>query len=106
MANQILQALMVVLSEEDARAVIDHRKITIKKPLTLRAAQNLAKQFALVGDKTAAVDLMIDRAWRGFKAEWVPQPRSASMNLGPNMERVQKLNQPTYNHPAHERLLN
>lgn len=59
-----------VLNAEDAMAVIDHRKITIKKPLTLRGAKNLARQFALVDDPTAAVDMMIDKAWRGFNAEW------------------------------------
>ena len=70
MSKQILESLMEVLSEEDALAVIEHRKVTVKSPLTIRAANNLVRQFQLVEDTTAAVDLMIDKCWRGFKAEW------------------------------------
>jgi len=73
MSAAILNALMEVLNEDDARAVIDHRKTTIKKPLTVRGAQLLANQFAQVDDTTAAVDMMIERAWQGFKAEWFMQ---------------------------------
>ena len=71
MSQDILEALKTVLSEDDARAVIDHRRVTIKKPLTVRAAQNMAKQFAMVDDPTEAVDFMIDRGYQGFKAAWL-----------------------------------
>jgi hypothetical protein len=70
MSKQILETLMEVLSEEDAKDVMVHRETTIKAPLTERGAKNLVRQFALVDDTSAAVDLMIDKCWRGFKAEW------------------------------------
>jgi hypothetical protein len=70
MTKQILETLMTVLSEDDAKALIDHRKTTIKKPLTVRAAQNLVRQLAQVDDPSVAVDMIIDRCWQGFKADW------------------------------------
>jgi hypothetical protein len=60
----------VVLSPEAAHAVLDHRR-AIKKPLTLRAAELLAKQFAKCPDPDAAADFMIARGWQGFEHGWM-----------------------------------
>ena len=70
MCKKVLDELRTILNEDDTEAVIEHRNVTIKKPLTVRAARNLVKEFAKIEDKTAAVDLMIDKCWRGFKADW------------------------------------
>lgn len=69
--SPILAALMTVLDEEHAAAVVEHRRVTIKKPLTVFAAKLLAKEFAKCADPHAAVEEMILGGWRGFKAEWV-----------------------------------
>ena len=82
MSKKIMSILMQVLNEDDAKAVIQHRNTTIKKPLTDRAASNMVKQFQKVQDPSSAVDMMIDKCWRGFNADWYhnsvpPGPRMA-----------------------------
>lgn len=76
----ILDALLTVLDERHARAVIEHRRVTIKKPLTAYAAERLAGKLAAWGDANAAADIMIDRCWRGFDAGWMKDriPQTAS----------------------------
>lgn len=69
--HAILDALMTVLDERHAHAVIEHRRFTIKKPLTVYAAERLAAKLAEWGDANEAVDIMIDRCWQGFNADWV-----------------------------------
>jgi hypothetical protein len=73
--EKIKRALEAALSSGQADAVIEHRH-AIHSPLTLRAAELLAKEFTsapvacgLTAD--AAADHMIARGWRGFKADWV-----------------------------------
>lgn len=74
----ILGILQGVLSEELAVAVYDHRKTTIKKPLTEYAAKLLAKKFAMCADPDAAASIMIERCWQGFDPSWIrTQPRGA-----------------------------
>ena len=81
--TEIEKILTIVMPLDDAKAVVDHRRITIKKPLTCRAASNLTKQFKLVAEAygdaevTEAVDMMIDKAWQGFKAQWYFNARTA-----------------------------
>lgn len=62
-------ALTRVMGAKDAADVIEHRR-HIGKPLSVRAAMGLAKEFAKVDDVSAAVELMIVNGWQGFKAEW------------------------------------
>lgn len=80
----VIDALMAVLDEEHAHAVVDHRR-ALRKPLTLHAARLLAKQFALCANPNEGADEMIMRGWQGFKPEWIrdrnimavkPQPRT------------------------------
>ncbi|MCO7737511.1 uncharacterized protein YdaU (DUF1376 family) [Ochrobactrum sp. J50] len=66
--------LQSVLSEAIAAAVVEHRA-KIKKPLTERAAELLAKRLASAKDACGltpdqAADLMIEKGWLSFEAEW------------------------------------
>jgi hypothetical protein len=70
MKNTIRGELLVVLDEEHADAVIDHRK-ALRRPLTLRAAKVLASKFALMPDPNAAADAMIGNGWHGFEPQWL-----------------------------------
>lgn len=67
----VKQALMEVLDEEHADAVIEHRRVTIRKPLTAFAAKILAKRFAEWGDANHAAEIMIERTWQGFNRDWI-----------------------------------
>lgn len=104
--HAILDALLTVLDEEHALAVLDHRK-TKKCALTAFAAKLLAKQFALCPDPDAAAEEMIIRGWTGFKAEWM---RKASPKTGPRnfvdaaMDRINGRN--SGNNTAPQRLSN
>lgn len=69
--HAILDALLTVLDEEHARAIIEHRRVTIKKPLTAYGASRLAKKLAAWGNANEAADIMIDKVWQGFEVEWV-----------------------------------
>jgi hypothetical protein len=64
-----------VLDAEHAEAVMEHRQRS-KAGFTKRAAQLLAKQFALCPDPNAAADTMIARGWRGFEAKWLTDPQA------------------------------
>jgi hypothetical protein len=73
------EALQTVLDEEHADAVIEHRRVTIRKPLTAYAAKLLAKRFLEWGDPNQAAEIMIERAWQGFNVNWVrdrPKPNA------------------------------
>lgn len=70
-----IEALCTVLDLEHAEAVVEHRRITIRKPLTSFAAKLLAKRLAEWGDANAAAEIMIERAWQGFDKSWVRDRR-------------------------------
>lgn len=71
--------LLTVLSEADALDVLEHRRVTIRKPMTTRAAQIMVKQMLIYGDPAKAVETMIAKCWRGFEAEWMNGlPRSTN----------------------------
>lgn len=71
MSKQVVEKLMSVLDEEHALAVVEHRKVTIKKPLTVFAASLLAKRFAEWGNPNEAAEIMIEKVWQGFDRKWV-----------------------------------
>jgi hypothetical protein len=60
-----------------ADAVLAHRRAK-RCPLTVRAAQLLAKGFTATGDPAAAADMMIERGWQGFKPEWFDNERASN----------------------------
>lgn len=66
---QILGCLKTVLSDDRAKAVIEHRK-KMKKPLGLHAAQLLVVQFSQIAEPDKAADLMVMRGWQGCEPEW------------------------------------
>ncbi len=69
--HAILDALLTVLDEEHARAVVEHRRVTMKKPLTAFGAKLLAKHLAAWGNAAEAAEIMIERCWQGFDPTWV-----------------------------------
>lgn len=73
--------LLLVVDEERAEAVIEHRK-RLGSPLTARAARQLAKAFAQAPDPNAAADEMLARGWRGFKLEWMDRGGRAPPGRG------------------------
>lgn len=64
------QALETVLDQQRAGDVIDHRQ-RIRKPLTVKAAQLLAKEFAKCADPNAGADAMVLNGWQGFDPAWL-----------------------------------
>lgn len=74
-AQTIIDALMPTLDEDHAIAVVEHRRVTIKKPLTVFAARLLAKRFAAWGDPNEAAEIMIEKCWQGFDPAWVRDRR-------------------------------
>ncbi|UYQ70986.1 hypothetical protein OF122_13050 [Pelagibacterium flavum] len=72
--------LLAVLDAEHAQDVIDHRN-RIKKPMTPKAARQLAAKLARCPDPNAAADLMIEKGWQSIEPEWVEnrafQPRGS-----------------------------
>lgn len=79
--SSVQSELMQVLDEDHAKAVIEHRK-ALKRPLTVRAAQLLAKQFAKCPDPNEAADAMIENCWQGFKPEWLLNKQQAQQRVG------------------------
>ena len=69
------QALLNVLTDEWAEAVLDHRQ-KLRKPLTAKAAEMLAKAFDATGDPNGAAEMMISRGWQGFKLDWWQNDRT------------------------------
>lgn len=61
--------LSTVLSEKTAGDVVAHRK-ALRKPLTPRAAELLAKSFSASGDAERAAATMIERGWQGYRPDW------------------------------------
>ncbi|MBB4120716.1 YdaU family protein [Martelella radicis] len=71
-----------VLSPEVADAVIEHRK-ALRKKLTVRAAELLARRFALMPDPDAAAETMIGRGWQGFEPGWVQERQQGAPRASP-----------------------
>lgn len=69
--------LLECLSPESADGVLAHRK-AMRRPLTGRAAQLLAKGFLATADPNAAADMMIERGWQGFRPEWFDNERRSN----------------------------
>lgn len=70
------EELAFVLDVEHAQAVVEFRKVTMKRPLTAFAAKLLARQLSIWPDPNEAAEIMIEKCWQGFKSEWVTRPRN------------------------------
>ena len=77
------EILLGCLLPETADGVLAHRK-AMRRPLTGRAAQLLAKGFLATADPNAAADMMIERGWQGFKPEWFDNERRSNGQQGRN----------------------
>lgn len=73
-------ALAEAVSDDRVQAIIEFRK-RIKAPLTLKAAQLLAKRLLEASNPNAGADLMIERGWRGFDPSWMG--RGQDQRMGP-----------------------
>ena len=67
-----VDVLKDVISEELAKDFISHRK-ALKKPLTLRAAQIIAKKLQSFPNAEAAVEVAIERGWQTVYEASSPQ---------------------------------
>lgn len=77
-----LDELSFVLDVEHAQAVIEFRRVTMKKPLTAFGAKLLARQLSAWPDPNEAAEIMITKCWQGFKPEWVKEPRQYGKSRG------------------------
>jgi hypothetical protein len=78
--SNILAALLTVMDQEHADGLVAHRK-SLRKPLTLFAAQMLIKEYKRFGDANLAVEEQVLRGWVGFKSEWVQKTGNAVRTL-------------------------
>jgi hypothetical protein len=70
-----VEVLSECLSEQTARDVVEHRK-KLRKPMTARAARELAKSFLSYGNAEAAASAMIANGWQGFNPAWMDSSRN------------------------------
>lgn len=87
-------ALTTALSPGAADNVIEHRR-GLKYPLTVRAAELLAKNYAQAPQMCglspdAAADYQIAHGWRGFDPEWV-RAKPNGQATGPPIDEVEEL---------------
>lgn len=78
--EEIHDALAEAVSEDRVQAIVSFRK-RIKAPLTVKAAQLLAKRLLAASNPNAGADLMIERGWRGFDPSWMG--RGQDQRTGP-----------------------
>lgn len=62
-AQQILEALMIIIPEKHARDFIAHRR-ALKKPMTVRAAELIAAKLARASNPIACVEKSITGGWQ------------------------------------------
>lgn len=72
-----LDVLSPLLGKGLANDVIEHRQ-RLRKPMTTKAAELLAGQLKKCRDPKAGAEMMIERGWQSFKADWMPDEASAS----------------------------
>jgi hypothetical protein len=62
-------ALAPVLGAELGRAIVEHRQ-KLRSPLTLKAAEMLAKRLQSFPDPKAAAEKMLERGWKSIEPDW------------------------------------
>lgn len=70
MSKEIMDILSPILGDELAAAIIDHRKRTVKKPLTVYAAKLQVQEYIKTGEPIAAAEMQILRGWQAIRADW------------------------------------
>ena len=78
MSKDIMDILSPVLGEELAAAVIEHRRRTLRKPLTAYAARIQAREYLLTGDPAGAAEMQIFRGWQAIKCDWYLKEKARS----------------------------
>lgn len=86
-----LTVLSGCLSEKTASDVVAHRKAK-KAPLTVRAAELLAKAFVASGEPEAAAEMMIARGWAGFEVSWFEKEKTGGRSGKPSVQEVARRN--------------
>lgn len=69
-AEKVLPILIPVLGEELALAIIEHRDVVMRVPLTEMAAKLQVKEYLKCGDPVDAAETQILRGWRAIKSSW------------------------------------
>lgn len=73
----IMALFTPVLGEDLALDIIKHRKAK-KSELTLRGAKSLLREYEATGNPVSAAEEHLNRAWVGFKSEWVTKGKNFS----------------------------
>lgn len=68
--QKVMPILAAVLGDEMAAAIIEHRDIVIRIPLTETAARLQAKEYLKTGNPVAAAEMQILMSWRAIRADW------------------------------------
>lgn len=79
---EILKTLESCLTPEKAQELLAHRKAK-KSPLSALSARLLVSAFNEFGNPSAAVDEMILRDWKSFRADWM---RDSQPRAGPELK--------------------
>lgn len=79
------EALLTVLDEARAAALLEHRK-RLRAPLTAYGADLLARKLAKAPDPNAAADMMILKGWRGFEVDWLTRGNGEPKGLAPSRD--------------------
>ena len=74
------EILAEVVSDQTASDLVAHRK-KIRKPLTDRAARELAKSLSATGEPEGAAAMMLLNGWHGFNPDWYS---NAKARAGPS----------------------
>ncbi len=62
--------LSPLLGNELAAEVVEHRQ-RLRKPMTVKAAELLLREFEKCTEPIAGAEMMIARGWQGFNAQWM-----------------------------------
>jgi hypothetical protein len=81
--------LLLVLDEDHADALIEHRK-GMRHALTPRAASLIAKKLDACPDANEAVDAMIANGWRGIEAAWLRKGSQRRTRIEDDLDFISK----------------
>jgi hypothetical protein len=82
MTEDIRKVLADCVGDDLADALIEHRKKTVKKPLTVYAAKLLVKEYEKTGSPQEAAEMQILHGWQGFRSDWFTNARAKLPHAG------------------------